>query len=186
MMKVGRIASKFAPTRFDVHACKSYRKKWGEWQKCYEQLESLQLEFEMAVEEKPCLKEFADEVSEKVSVMAAFKKVYMKFSLGLEQYLKKDRSTYTPVPHNTHICIHAYACVYIYIYIHICMYIQTAMYAHARVWKYIYIYIFFCFVHVFVYVCMYIMCLMHLATATQCAGAHAWTNVPMHMLVQRV
>jgi hypothetical protein len=145
-----RIAPKIAPTLFDVHACRLYRKKWGEWQKCYEQLESLQLEFEMAVEGKPCLKEFAAEASEKVSGMAAFKKTYMKFSLGLDQYLKKD-TLHAPAPHHTHDCIHVYACVYTYI-------------------------------HIFVR----IMCSMHISTVTQCAGAHAWTNVPMHVLVQRV
>jgi hypothetical protein len=81
----------------------SARMKWGAYQKCYEQVESLQLEFEMAVESKPSLKEFAAEASEQVSGMAAFKKTYMKFSLGLDQYLRKE-TLHEPPCHPTHIC----------------------------------------------------------------------------------
>jgi len=50
----------------------------------------LQLEFEIALETKPALKEFGEEATEKVHGMASFKKTYMKFTLGLESYLKKD------------------------------------------------------------------------------------------------
>ena len=79
-----------ASTCFQLYACRCYRTKWTAWQKCLEQLESLQLEFEIALETKPALKEFGEEATEKVHGMASFKKTYMKFTLGLESYLKKD------------------------------------------------------------------------------------------------
>ena len=45
------------------------------------------------------------EVSEKVSKMTTFKKTYLKFSLGLDRYLKKD-TLHAPSSHHTHTCIH--------------------------------------------------------------------------------
>jgi hypothetical protein len=75
----------------------------------------------MAVADKPGLQEESKEVIEKVEVMASFKKTYLKFSLGLDRYLKKD-TLHAPSSHHTHICIHVYMHVYIYIYIY--MYID--------------------------------------------------------------
>ena len=53
-------------------------------------MEGTQIAFEMAVESKPALQEFADEVNEKVESMSSFKKTYMKFTIGTDAYLKKD------------------------------------------------------------------------------------------------
>ena len=50
----------------------------------------MQVEFEMAAESKQSLKEFAEEVTEKLDGMTTFKKSYIKFTIGLESYLKKD------------------------------------------------------------------------------------------------
>jgi hypothetical protein len=60
------------------------------YQKLADQMEGTQIEFEMAVEKKPALKEFADEVTEKVESMCKFKKICIKFTIGMESYLKKD------------------------------------------------------------------------------------------------
>jgi len=57
--------------------------------KKYEQMESLQMEFEVAVEVNPKLKEFMEEVAEKVEAMKDFKKTYTKFNISLDAYLKK-------------------------------------------------------------------------------------------------
>ena len=52
-------------------------------------MESLQVEFEIAVEGSPKLKEFLDEVGYKLDAMKDFKKTYIKFSISLDAYLKK-------------------------------------------------------------------------------------------------
>ena len=47
------------------------------------------MEFEVAVEGNPKLKEFMEEVAEKVEAMKDFKKTYTKFNISLDAYLKK-------------------------------------------------------------------------------------------------
>ena len=77
-------------------------------------MESLSAELEMASESKPHFKEFLGDVNDKVTTMTTFKKVCIKFTIGLEQYLKKDsRDLHAKSPHRTHIYIHVYECVHI-------------------------------------------------------------------------
>ena len=68
-------------------------------------MEALQVEFEIAVDSKQSLKEFAEDVTDKLGGMTTFKKSYIKFTIGLESYLKKD----TP----PHICRCASEYVYV-------------------------------------------------------------------------
>lgn len=81
------------------HACESLRKKWGEWTKCLESLEQLQLEFELA--QKPAFKEFTDDLTNKIADLVAFKKTVMTFTLSLEKYMKEEMlHTATPTHHS--------------------------------------------------------------------------------------
>ena len=68
----------------------------------------MQLEFDIAVESKACLQEFAEEVSEKVSGMADFKKKYMRFSIGVDQYLKQEIRHATQMKYTTNKIKHEY------------------------------------------------------------------------------
>ena len=68
----------------------SHRKGWVEWQKKLVKMESLQVEFEVAVEGKPELQKFLEEVNDKMEQMILFKKTFLKFWLGLEGFLKKS------------------------------------------------------------------------------------------------
>ena len=53
--------------------------------------ENLQMEFEILASESPAKAQtFLDELNEKVSGMADFKKLWLKFSMQTEAYVKKD------------------------------------------------------------------------------------------------
>ncbi len=66
---------------------KSYRKKFGDWQKKLDKLEALQLEFEVAFEKDSKLEAFNKEISDKLEHMCNFKKTYQKFQLQLDKLL---------------------------------------------------------------------------------------------------
>ena len=88
-----------------LNACRCCRTKFGQWQKCFDQMEAVQFEFEIAAETKKSLTEFLAEVVEKLEGMKTFKKTYMKFTIGVESYLKKD------TPPDTCRCASAYVYV---------------------------------------------------------------------------
>jgi hypothetical protein len=54
-----------------------------------EKMESLQMEFEIAVADNGALQSFLDEVSEKLTHMSAFKRTFTKFGLSMDMYFKK-------------------------------------------------------------------------------------------------
>ena len=111
--------------------CVPDRKKFVEWGKKLEKLEGIQLQFEVSAVGKPSMQVFLDEVNEKLEHMLGFKKVWGKFAMGGEAYLKKGEplTVHTPSPHPTLMGTSVpivYACLalqatghYIYIYIYI-------------------------------------------------------------------
>ena len=65
------------------------RAKFTQWIKKFGKMEELVLEFEVKVEDNPGFKTFLDELQDKLTSMAEFKKDFMKFQLCLEATLKK-------------------------------------------------------------------------------------------------
>lgn len=69
---------------------KFHRKKFEVWTKKYQVHEQLEIDFDIAIEDKPNIKSFHDELKDKTTTMSEFKKTWMKFQTSTEAYLKID------------------------------------------------------------------------------------------------
>jgi hypothetical protein len=74
---------------FDLFGLELDRAKFTQWIKKFGKMEELVLEFEVKVEDNPGFKTFLDELQDKLTSMAEFKKDFMKFQLCLDATLKK-------------------------------------------------------------------------------------------------